>query len=120
MTINDMYTFKNRSYGLFVKNLVLKTYFNDQWRKRCPEQYIMHTYSTVSSGYAVISSMTLQDIIKMKWPNLSEKRSTIASIIIKHCTCTGFASNLYHFIDIFCFLFVFLFGHRIVQYIYKF
>uniref|UniRef100_K1PNP3 Sodium-coupled monocarboxylate transporter 1 n=1 Tax=Magallana gigas TaxID=29159 RepID=K1PNP3_MAGGI len=35
--------------------------------------------STVSSGYAVISSMTLQDILKMKWPNLSEKRSTIAS-----------------------------------------
>lgn len=32
MTINDMYTFKNRSYGLFVKKLVLKTYFNDQWR----------------------------------------------------------------------------------------
>lgn len=33
----------------------------------------------MSSGYAVISSMTLQDILKMKWPNLSEKRSTIAS-----------------------------------------
>lgn len=81
-----MYTFKNRSYGLFVKNLVLKTYFNDQWRKRCPEQYIMYTYSTVSSGYAVISSMTLQDIIKMKWPNLSEKRSTIASKLTgKNC-----------------------------------
>lgn len=33
----------------------------------------------MSSGYAVISSMTLQDILKIKWPNLSEKRSTIAS-----------------------------------------
>lgn len=46
----------------------------------------MHAYSTVSSGYAVISSMTLQDIIKMKWPNLSEKRSTIASKLTgKNC-----------------------------------
>lgn len=33
----------------------------------------------MSSGYAVVSSMTLQDILMMKWPNLSEKRSTIAS-----------------------------------------
>lgn len=33
----------------------------------------------MSSGYAVISSMTLQDILKVKWPNLSEKRSTYAS-----------------------------------------
>ncbi|XP_022304605.1 sodium-dependent multivitamin transporter-like [Crassostrea virginica] len=37
------------------------------------------TLSTVSSGFAVISSMTLQDIIKAKWKNLSEKRSTVAS-----------------------------------------
>nr|XP_034308791.1 sodium-coupled monocarboxylate transporter 1 isoform X2 [Crassostrea gigas] len=35
--------------------------------------------STLSSGYAAISSMTLQDIIKIQWPNLSEKKSTIAS-----------------------------------------
>lgn len=27
MIINDMYTFNNRSYGLFVENLVLKSFF---------------------------------------------------------------------------------------------
>lgn len=32
MIINDMYTFNNRSYGLFVENLVLKSFFYDQWR----------------------------------------------------------------------------------------
>lgn len=50
--------------------------------------------STVSSGYAVISSMTLQDIIKMKWPNLSEKRSTIASkltVLVISFLTTGMA-----------------------------
>nr|XP_034308796.1 sodium-dependent multivitamin transporter [Crassostrea gigas] len=50
--------------------------------------------STVSSGYAAISSMTLQDIIKIKWPNLSEKRSTIASkltVLVISFLSTGMA-----------------------------
>ncbi|XP_065929207.1 sodium-coupled monocarboxylate transporter 1-like [Magallana gigas] len=50
--------------------------------------------STVSSGYAAISSMTLQDIIKMKWPNLSEKRFTISSkltVLVISFLSTGMA-----------------------------
>ncbi|XP_056008018.1 putative sodium-dependent multivitamin transporter isoform X2 [Ostrea edulis] len=37
--------------------------------------------STVSSGYAALSSMTLQDIIKKKWTTLSDKKATYLSKI---------------------------------------
>ncbi|XP_062567772.1 sodium-coupled monocarboxylate transporter 1-like [Saccostrea cucullata] len=53
--------------------------------------------STVSSGYAALSSMTLQDIIKKRWRKLSERKSTIASkltVVVVSFLTTGMALML--------------------------
>ena len=46
-----------------------------------------HVLSTVSSGYSAISAMVLEDVVKMKFKNLTEFRATMVSKLIGEYVC---------------------------------